>query len=174
MQPNEQLTIRDATLSDFDELFALRIDLQTHLERSNPRAWHITEEGKEKVKHELKEQISSENGRLKVALKERELIGFAYGEVFHRLEYKPKRIGQISLVFVKESYRRRGVGTLLVKELCGYFNTENIERITLRYVLGNKEAENFWCTLGFEPVLVTSDTPLEKLKKRLSNFLRGA
>lgn len=173
MGSNEKVTIRNATLSDFDALFALRVDLQKHLERLNPRIWHITEKGKETVKTELKEQISNENGCLKVALKRKELIGFAYGEVFHRLEYKPKHIGKISLVFVKEAFRRRGVGTLLIRELCRYFSAENIERITLRHVLGNEEAENFWCKLGFEPILVTSDTRLGELKNRLSNFRRG-
>ena len=96
-----------------------------------------------------------------------ELVGFAYGKVFRRSTYSPNNVGQISMVFVQETFRRRGIGRLLVEELCQFFRAEKVEEVTLRYVLENREAEKFWNDLGFEPRLVTANIRFTVLKKHL-------
>jgi len=39
--------------------------------------------------------------------------------------------------------------------------------LTVRYIIGNKEAENFWKKLGFESIITTGATYLKELDLKL-------
>ena len=163
------LTVRRATASDLDELLELRLSLQRHVEASNPWIWRITEEGKNRLRQNLEQMITEGDGRMVIAEDEGGLIGFAYGEAAHREDYLPRSVGLLSIIYVEENYRMQGVGSRLVEELCQFFRSENVEVVTLRYALGNMEAERFWGGLGFEPVMLTANTRLEELEARLQD-----
>ena len=163
-----ELTIRRASASDIDELLELRLSLQRHVEASNPWIWRITEEGRSRLKQELEQMLEDGEGRMVVAVKEGDLVGFGYGRVAHRTDYLPKRVGFISMVYVQENSRMQGVGSRLVGELCRFFRSENVEDVTLQYALGNREVERFWSGLGFEPIMITANIHLEELEKQLS------
>jgi len=70
-------------------------------------------------------------------------------------------------LYVDPRNRRKGVATTLVRDTLNYFNKEKVEEITLRYQIGNKEAEEFWTRLGFQPIITTANTTPEKLKENL-------
>lgn len=158
---------RSATASDLDELLKLRLSLQRRVEASNPWIWRITEEGKNRLRQNIEQMVADGDSRLVVAEDEEGLVGFASGRVVHRADYLPQSVGFISMIYVQEQFRRRSVGSRLVGELCRFFSSENVEDVTLRYALGNREAERFWSGLGFEPIMVTANIHLEELEKRL-------
>jgi hypothetical protein len=54
-----------------------------------------------------------------------------------------------------------------MKELCKFFNSNKAEHLTVRYIIGNKEAEGFWRKLGFESIITTSGTYLKELDFKL-------
>ena len=165
------LTIRRANTSDLDGLLELRLSLQRHVEASNPWIWLITEEGKRRLKQKLEQMLEDGEGRMVVAVKEGDLVGFACGQVAHRADYQPKSVGFISMIYVQENSRMQGVGSFLVGELCRFFRSENVEDVTLQYALGNGEAERFWSGLGFEPIMLTVNIHLEELEEQ---FLQRA
>ena len=70
-------------------------------------------------------------------------------------------------MYVVKQFRRKGVGRRLMKELCKFFNSNKAEDLTVRYVVGNREAENFWRKLGFEPIITTSKTCPKELDSKL-------
>jgi len=161
------MLIRNVETSDLEELVKLRLSFQHHMEASNPRVWRITEEGRSHLREDTEQKLINEEGRMLVAVTEKELVGFAYGEVSHRTTYTPNVIGQISIVYVREEFRRQGVGKQLVEELCQFFRSKNVEEVTLNYISGNKEAEGFWGVLGFEPVRISANLGFEQLMKQL-------
>lgn len=161
------LKIRSATISDMNELFRLRLSLQHHVEASNPWIWRITDEGKNRLRQNFEQMVTEGDGRMVVAEGEGGLVGFAYGEVAHREDYLPRSVGLLSIIYVEENHRMKGVGSLLVGELCRFFRSENVEDVTLRYALGNREAKGFWSGLGFESIMLTANTRLEDLEERL-------
>ncbi|MBO3803684.1 MAG: hypothetical protein JTT11_07450, partial [Candidatus Brockarchaeota archaeon] len=59
-------------------------------------------------------------------------------------------------------------GKRLVKGLCRFFRQEGVEEVTVRYAVGNEEAEGFWKGLGFKPVIIAANTRLEELARRLT------
>jgi GNAT superfamily N-acetyltransferase len=159
--------IRTAETKDREELVEMRLQMQHHMEASNPRVWHVTIEGRQGFYTEVDEMLADQDGEIIVAEADEGLVGYTYGRVAHRANYTPGGVGFINGIYVQEHLRRRGIGTRLIQELCRFFKTHSVEEANLRYVLGNREAEGFWRSLGFKPVLQTANTPLEALERRL-------
>ena len=162
-----QPTIREARASDRDELNRAMLALQRHGESSNPRIWHITENGKKGLDARVDEMLSDEDGLALVAEEDGKPIGFAWGQVVHRTDYAPNIVGFIRVIYLKEAHRRKGTGTKLVQELCRYFLTRDVEEVNLNYILGNREAEGFWKELGFVQVRSSANTTLKDLEELL-------
>lgn len=157
------LVIRKAAPPDVKRLAKLKLLLQQHGEKSNPSIWRITEEGKALLKQRVEDAFMDTNTHILVAEMNKKIIGFIQGEVSRRTDYSPKNVGHISTIYVVEKFRRRGVGLRLVKGLCKFFDSEGVEHVTLRLIIGNREGEGFWRKLGFEPVIITAGTRLRTL-----------
>ena len=163
----EDLLIRRADRSDVEKLTKLMLLFQRHMEKSNPRVWRITEEGEAHLREEIEEMLAKEDGRMLVAVKDGAIVGFIYGKFSHRTTYTPNNIGRNSVLYVKERFRRRGIGRRLVGELCRFFASKNVEEVTLNYIIGNKEGEGFWKTLGFKPARIGANVQFKELMERL-------
>jgi ribosomal protein S18 acetylase RimI-like enzyme len=161
-----ELLIRKAVPSDARRLVELRLFLQQHCEESNPSIWRITREGRALLKQKVEGNLLERNSQVLVAEVYGEVVGFAHGEVTHRTDYLPKSVGSISTLYVIKRFRRRGIGTRLVKELCKVLRLEGAEQVTLRYIIGNKEAEGFWNNLGFKPIITTVDAHPKEVESR--------
>jgi ribosomal protein S18 acetylase RimI-like enzyme len=162
--------IRKATRSDIEKLVGLRLLLQQHCEESNSLIWRLTDEGKALLRQKVENGLADRNSHILVAELNGEIVGSAHGEVIHRTDYWPKTVGSISTVYVVGKFRRKGVGALLVKKLCEFFDAEGVEDVTLRYIVGNKEAEGLWKKLGFRQVITTAALGLEELISRTSRI----
>jgi ribosomal protein S18 acetylase RimI-like enzyme len=160
--------IRRATSSDIEKLVELRILLQRHCEDSNLLIWHMTPDGKTLLREKIKNELADKKRLTLIAEMNGEIIGFIQGEVERRAEYMPTTVGSISTAYVVRKFRRKGVGETLVKRLCEFFSSEGVEDVTLRYIIGNREAEGFWKKLGFQPVITVAKTVLDKLKSGTS------
>lgn len=159
--------IRDAKPSDIDKLVELRLSLQRHVEASNPMIWRITAEGVGLLKQGLEEAMRADQDRMVVATTNGEVIGFAHGQISQRTDYQPNVVGTISKIYVQREFRERGVGRRLVESLYQFFRIKNVEEVTLRFVIGNREAEEFWSGLGFKPIINTANAHLKELEERL-------
>jgi GNAT superfamily N-acetyltransferase len=160
-------TVRKATHDDEDELYEMRLLLQRHGEGANPTIWRLTQKGEEKMRKDVGEMLRDEDGVVLVAEMNGTRIGFAYGRHTCREEYAPPNIGQVALIFIKKPYRTHGVGSLLMAELCMFFDSKGVQDVTLNYIRGNVEAAGFWGSLGFEHRIYVAGTPLKDLKSHL-------
>jgi GNAT superfamily N-acetyltransferase len=101
-----------------------------------------------------------------------EPVGFASTSIAERetVHDDYRRIGTIGLLFVKEEWRKHGVGRKLVSACADHFQKKGVEHLTLRSVVGNKLSESFWDSLSFEPMIFGRSTTVERvnamLKKR--------
>ncbi len=166
----DNITIRKAVSSDVEKIVELRLLGQNHFEESNPLVWRITEEGRKLLKHKVENDLANNNIQMLLAEAKGDIVGYVQGEVTSRNDFMPKTVGQISLAYVAKQFRRKGVGRRLVKGLLGFFDLNDVERVTVRYIIGNKEAEGFWGNLGFEPIIMTSSTHLKKLDSKLTKM----
>jgi len=163
------LSLRRAVLSDVDAIVTMQLSLQRHLEKSNSLIWRYTDEKKKLIKKNLEEQIADENHLILIAEVKKEVVGFAHGEVRHRSTHLPAIIGSIATVFIDKDFRRRGIGSRLIQEICGFFRSKKVEDVYVRYALGNMEGERFWEKLGFEPILVTAHSRIDTIEKRITS-----
>ena len=163
----DNLTIRRAVSSDVERIVELRLLLQEHAEKSNPLIWRMTEGGKKLLKQKVENDVTDSNILELLAEADGEIIGYVQGEVTRRSDYVPRTVGHVSLMYVVKQSRRKGVGRRLMKELCKFFDSNKVEDLTVRYIIGNKEAEGFWRKLGFEPIITTSSTYPKELDFKL-------
>lgn len=161
------IVVRDVKPSDIDKLVELRLSLQRHVEASNPMIWRVTAEGAGLLKQGLEGAMKADQNRMVVAMTNGEVIGFAHGQVSRRTDYRPNVVGTISKIYVQREFRGRGIGRRLVEGLCQFFRMNDVEEVTLRFVIGNREAEGFCRGLGFKPIINTANVHLKELEERL-------
>ena len=162
--------VRRAASSDVEKIVGLRLLLQQHCEKSNPSVWRITKEGERLLKQKVEIELADDDIRILLAELKGQVIGFVQGQITRRSDYLPKIVGSISVIYVSKEFRRKGVGKRLMNEICEFFNSEKVEHLTLRYVVGNKEAEQFWRKLGFEPMITTAGTHTKELDFKLKTM----
>jgi ribosomal protein S18 acetylase RimI-like enzyme len=162
------IAVRKATFSDVEKLTKLRLLLQQHCEESNSQIWQMTDEGKALLKRKVENDLINVSSRIFIAEINGNIVGFAHGDVSHRTDYLPENVGSISTVYVNSNFRRKGVGALLIRRVCEFFDSEGVEDVTLRYIIGNEEAERFWGKLGFRSVTTTAKIDLKDLERKMS------
>ena len=169
MQKLSNWTIREANESDIDRLIELRLALQDLMEQRNSRIWRLSAQGREGAREHLSQIFPDENAVIFVAVSDDgEIVGMIIGRIDTNVEYVPSTAGAISLLFVSESWRRRGVGSGLVMRLYQFFASHGIEAISARYVVGNDEAVKFWTKLGFQPIIITASNRLSDLQQTIA------
>jgi len=166
----DNLTIREAVSSDVQKIVELRLLGQKHFEKSNALIWRMAREGKKLLKEKVENDLANSSIRILLAETDDEVIGYVQGEVTSRNDYLPRTVGHVSLAYVVKQFRRKGVGKHLVGELLKFFGSNNVENLTVRYIIGNKEAERFWRKLGFKPIITTSSTRLDELDSKLETI----
>ncbi len=153
---------RRATQQDHQLIHKYKTQLQQHLYRSNPSTWRRDPESQE-----FNEEVTQEiQNHTLIATVDKQPAGYISAKTSTRNQ-KPTRVGMILNLYIDLRHRRKGVATTLVRDTLNYFNKEKVEEITLRYQIGNKEAEEFWTRLGFQPIITTENTTPEKLKENL-------
>ena len=161
-------TIRRARESDLDRLLELLAALQKHLEERNPRVWRESAGDRERARDRLAKRLSSPKACVIVAVNdEGTVVGLAVGNILSQERYLPNAAAYIETAFVEQPYRRCGLGSRLVAELCRFFASHDVEEMSLRYIVGNYEAEQFWSKLGFEPIIVTATATRQDVEKMI-------
>jgi len=95
-----------------------------------------------------------------IATLEDEIIGYVVGEVESRSSGDDVRLlGHIMNVAVKESYRRRGLGTLMMNEIEERFIKQEAKMVYLEVRESNKDAQEHTLKLGSQTRMHKSSTP---------------
>lgn len=164
----EVYRIRLATTSDADALVEMALELQRHVERCNPRIWHPSEEGLTASGLDLVSSISNPDYEVLLATSPQQTpVAFAQGKVVVKQRYDDMIVGSVERLYVRPEHRGRGIGSALVMGLCDFFRQHGGSDISVRYVVGNQEAERFWGNLGFAPRIQIAGIDREVLVNRL-------
>lgn len=163
-------TLRSALPADLDRLVELLLALQDQLERSNPRLWRMKPDARHSLRPQIAVRIEAAGACALVAEHEQDgVVGVIFGRIVVNNRYIPSRAGQIDQAVVHADHRRMGVGSRLVALLCRFFAAEDVEDVSLRYVVGNEQAAAFWTALGFAPRILTAGVAREDLEHRLGD-----
>ena len=161
-------TVRPAQDQDLDRLIELLLALQDHIEAANPDLWQMKSEARSNLRGQIASRLRADQGRALVAEHEQDgVVGVIFGRIVSNNRYSPSQAGLIDQVFVRQDHRRAGLGSLLVAQVCRFFASQDIKDISLRYVVGNQQAEDFWTSLGFSPRIVTAGVRRDTLEALL-------
>lgn len=81
--------------------------------------------------------------------------GFAHGSLRLSPDYLGnKKLGVITHVFVRDEYRKQGVGKKLVLALENWFSEKQVHSVELQVLDMNKAGIAFWQELGYPPELM--------------------
>lgn len=162
-------TIRKAKESDINCLVELFLDLQSHHESRNSELWRLSAQGREQIKDQLAQLLSDEDALVLVSLDNNDKItGMGIGRIRRNDRYIPPVSGSIERLFISEAWRRQGIGTEIVRRICQFFASKHVEDISLHYISGNAEADQFWKKLGFRTRMVLVGTELRELERKLA------
>jgi len=93
-------------------------------------------------------------GIMAVASENNQLTGFAHGALKFLPGYLGNyKVGVITHIYVKESFRHQKVGQQLVKMLEKWFAGQQVHSVELQVIAGNV-AKSFWEKAGYGPELI--------------------
>ena len=94
--------------------------------------------------------IRSRNALVLIAEKGGRPVGFSTASVeTNKGIYGPVRFGFIGFVFVRQTYRGRGISSLMMKEMLTWFTKRKIKHVSLSVMAGNQPARAIWKKWGF-------------------------
>ncbi len=98
----------------------------------------------------LKELMKSADALVLVALDNGKIVDFSVSSVAkHAPIWEHEQYGAIDDVCVTASYRRKGIGEKLMKEMEKWFNSKHISRLELTVYAVNSIGNSFWRKQGF-------------------------
>lgn len=98
----------------------------------------------------LRSLISRDDALAVVAKEDSAIVGYAVGRITTLPTFFEHRFrGYIHDVFIREGFRRRGIGRRLVEEILGWFRNRGVTLVELTVAANNHDAIPFWERLGF-------------------------
>ncbi|HSG67952.1 MAG TPA: GNAT family N-acetyltransferase [Bacteroidales bacterium] len=149
-QIREIIDRNDQAWGDIESLFA---DMYAYMQSKGLMAG-LAEDG---AKHWV-ESVSKGLGRfgiMYISMHGKDVTGFAYGSIRLMPDYLGSRkTGVITHIHLKENYRRKGTGALLVRALEKWFLAKEVHSIELQVIIDNSSAMAFWEKLGYKTELI--------------------
>ncbi|MEW5996537.1 MAG: GNAT family N-acetyltransferase [Candidatus Micrarchaeota archaeon] len=148
------VTIRKLQKSDYHQFSELIIEehlnnemlvkkeLWEMIKRRQPRKQLIGEATK-------RMHLSPDKAVIFLAEENEALVGYIWGNIIKRSGRVLDKIGFIEDWYLKEGYRRKGIGTLLWKELTKWFKNKGCNGLELQAFTTNQTAISIYHRIGF-------------------------
>lgn len=151
MSHKSEITIREYKSSDRGRL-TLCIQALKDLEAYFDADYLHTEESSIILSNQLESDIKNKQGKIFVAEKGRELVGFISCHVDLKndpLIFKKRTVLYISNLIVLEQFRSQGLGKKLIEKTESYAKDLNINQLKLIIFNKNQKALDFYTRNGF-------------------------
>ena len=154
----ENIVIKRASIDDLKTIQELNNSLfKLEINNYDPTLvndWPLTSEGKEYFTDLI------DNHYVIVANIDDIAIGYLAGSINEKGSYEKIQYGEINNMFVKDEYRKNGIGKLLVNNFKEYCKSKNITNLKVTASFKNKNAIVFYQKNGFEEFDLTLTTKM--------------
>ncbi len=131
---------------DLDTIARLWEKLRAHhRERSGPFNPHYDAITWEKRKQQLLEKNAGGGLHIDIARDGAAVVGYCVSTV------DAAKRGELESLFIEETYRRHGIGTVLMEKALAWLDKAGAMRRQIGVAAGNEEAVPFYRRFGFEP-----------------------
>lgn len=154
---NNNYWIREYKKNDLKELITLINDLRDHVVLVDSD-WGLSRRPPLYGKIFAKKMVylmENNNAKIIVADSKEGLIGFSVGNIIKQtkedlLKFKPFKIGRIEMIFVKELYRKRNIGSMMVQAIEKYFKSKGCDFIKVGSYASNRISTKFYKNLHYK------------------------
>lgn len=146
------IKIRKATNSDLSSIQELNnklFELDKKYDDSLKIGWPFEEKGTKYFTDMINDEF------VYVAEEEYRIIGYLAGRINIKNSCVIKSQAEIDNMYILDSYRNHGIGTMLINEFKRYCLENNIEELKVTTYQSNENALNFYKTNGFNSHEIT-------------------
>ena len=113
--------------------------------------WTRREDGHIAYEKFLTEMLDSKDAIILVAVDNGRIVGYSCSRAGRpSLTRKQDSYGDITDMMVTAKYRRQRIGERMLKMICKWFESKNIDRIELNVAAQNSISNSFWEKQGFK------------------------
>jgi len=160
---------RQANSDDLDQILVWTESLMTHEAHDENIEVPLSTDIHQQLKEWLSNLINDNNSLVIIADDHAdEKLAKSLGMIIGLLQLQPNEFtkyelhGVIQMVWVAEEQRRKGLAHQLVAHMEQTFSNLNVPYCEIQYSTINREAEEFWNSVGYTAVSVTSRKILNK------------
>ena len=149
------MKIRKGTKKDFPKLVELSYQLFLETNKKHGGQFDISKDFHKLEIKDFEKEIRKRKAVFFLAEKDKEIIGFVYGQIqkLEKYMFKEKYRGHVGILYVKPEYRSKGIGTKLFKELEKWFKKRGITFLDVSVMVKNPKAKKLYRELGFRPMI---------------------
>jgi ribosomal protein S18 acetylase RimI-like enzyme len=142
------------------ELVAYHTALDTQLPQPAP-------DGGQRYADRVVQRINDPFTHVLVAEADGQIVGYVMGVIMDLLPdiFEQEPVGFIADIAVTQTYRRQGIGRMLVDELVVWFRGHRVHAYDWHVAAQNTEGQRFWEAVGGRPVMIRMRAPIEKEEK---------
>lgn len=146
--PGRNISIRDATAADYEDLVDLWQELMAHHVRLDPR-FALATDADDRFLSYLDTAAGRDDYRVRLALEDGQPVGFAVACVLPNSPvYRARYVGYINDLCVTQTARGRGIGTDLVEDAVRWLRQEGADTVEVYVAHENHDALRFWKRVG--------------------------
>ncbi len=145
------VTVREARREDADQLAAYLVRFYRVNEEFDP-LYALRPDAENRARKLVERYLEDPNSVLLVAEASGRVVGIARGELRDNPLLEASPLGVIVELYVHPSYRRRGVGRMLVEELARRLKERGARALAAEFPYLNEIAVSFYRKLGFRPL----------------------
>lgn len=150
---SEKIRIRKATKEDFEQLRDLKRDFYFYEAEKDHRInidWAYNS-----LPAQLGKNLISKKVIFFVAERNKELIGYAGAQIEKTPPFmKLKKRAHLFNLYVKKTYRNKGIGKKLIAEVVRWVKSKKIKQMMIMTYSWNKNAKKLYNRLGFDDYIV--------------------
>ena len=154
--------IRLAEAADADRIGELWAEMVAYHAELDEQTFRPAGAGAELYARGILSRLNDADARVLVVELEGEVIGFVNGVIANITTemFMPLRCGLLSDIYLKEGYRRQGLGRQLVERLTLWFRSQGVRTFEWHVSARNSEALAFWKSIGGETTMLRMRAPI--------------
>lgn len=143
------MIIRSAKKEDINEIFELAFNLHRQHSLYN-EYYSLKDNAKSLIQQYYSKLIQSNEHYFIVAIENEKIIGYAYASIGKRAPYyKEVKFGFFDEIYIKEKYRKKGIGKNMIKSIMFWFKKQGFSYSELEVDAKNGVAISIWEKKGY-------------------------
>lgn len=160
MKPNAQIfdnmTIRESDSEDLDSIVDLWCQLDAHVKGCSADANKLNKSNdyQQYVIKWIYKYLKNSDALLLVSEYQNKIFGFVSAQIQYMPWYSIQRAGLIGPCYIMPSFRRQGIARKMIQQVEFWMSEKQMEYVDVIWDQGNRQAEQFWQSLGYVPVQI--------------------